>query len=171
MAQLEVYSSRDVTITWGPHVFTGLAPDSFVTLTPNADITSEEVGADGQLQTSVLPDDTGTVTIQLQQNSLSNLALAGLLRDQKKGSRKFYRAPLIVYDPSGSVIAEAKNAYIKSRPELIRGSDAAGNVQAWMFFAEEMDYIPTPKGISDELRAQAEDLVNSLINAFTQGGF
>ena len=158
---LETFSSRNVNVAWGGMNIVGLAQDGFVTITPSSDITDEEVGSDGQLQTSILPDRTGTVTIQLQQNSPSNNDLAGLLDDQMYGSRFFRKAEMTVCDPSGSVIVRMINAYLKSRPEITLGSTATGNTYSWTFFCEELRYLAQPNFISAELSVDIGSRVDS----------
>lgn len=161
---LEVYSSRDVQVAWAGIAFSGFASDSFVGIEPNADLTDEEVGADGQLATSINPDRTGTVTIALQQNSQTNLVLSGVLHDQMYKGRKFRKGDLTVADPSGSVLAYLKGAYIKTRPSISLGSTSTGNSYTWTFFCEEMIYTPAPPGISKAVADSAALEVKAAIS-------
>jgi hypothetical protein len=144
---LPVYSSKDVSLAWSGQKLDGLAPDSFVTFSLNSDITDEEVGADGQVNISRLPDGTGVCTLSFQQNSNSNLILSGVLAAQKN-SPTFITGSLTVVDPSGSVLALLTGAHIKTAPEVTLGSSATGATRDWVFFCEEMNFTSVPEGVA-----------------------
>lgn len=160
---LPVYSSRDVNITWGGVPITGLAADSFVEIAPSADETDEDVGSDGELATSINPDRTGSITIRLQQTSPSNLMLSGILADQRAGGRKFKRGNLTVTDPSGSVMAFLKGAYIKTKPNIILGNTQTGQTRDWVFFCEEVEYTSAPDMVAEAIKNTAADAVAAAI--------
>jgi hypothetical protein len=145
---LPVYSSRDVKLSWAGVALDGLAPDSFITFSRASDITDEEVGADGSLSISKLPDRTGTCTVTLQQQSTGNKILAGMIGEQEAGS-SLYVGTLEVRDPSGSVLADLSMAHIKTTPEVDYGSSATGSNRAWVFFVEHMKFTDSPQGDSD----------------------
>lgn len=165
---METYSSRDVNISWGGLPIVGLAQDSFLTITRNSDLTDEEVGSDGQLQTSVMADRTGTVALQLQQNSPSNWDLAGIVQDQLYGSRYFRKAEFTACDPSGSVIVRMKNAYLKAIPEITLGNTATGVTRTWTFFCEELIYTPQGNFISSGLSVDIESRVDQALGIVGQ---
>lgn len=161
---LPVYSSKLVNIAWGGVVLEGLAADSFVTFSRNSDITANAVGADGQLQTSVLPDRSGSCTISLQQNSLSNAFLADVLNEQEVNGT-LYIADLTVTDPSGSILAELKNAHIMTAPEISLSSDASDNTYDWTFYCEEINFTSQAVvNMSDDDRARITAQINTIIN-------
>ena len=143
---LPVYSSKEVAVSWSGTALDGLAPDSFVTLALNSDLTDEEVGADGQLSISRMPDGTGTVTLSFQQQSNANLILSGVLLSQQN-SPTFITGSLTVVDPSGSVLALMTNAHIKTAPEQTLGSSATGVTRDWVFFCESMNFTSKPEGV------------------------
>jgi hypothetical protein len=149
---LPVYSSKDVSIAWSGQKLDGLAPDSFVTLAMNADLTDEEVGADGQLSVSRLPDGTGTCTLVFQQNSTANLILSGVMAAQQN-SPTFITGSLTVVDPSGSVLALMTNAHLKTAPEQVLGSTATGSTRSWVFYCEGMNFTAAPEGVPADLGA------------------
>ena len=144
---LPVYSSKEVSIAWSGTKLDGLAPDSFVSFALNSDLTDEEVGADGQLSISRLPDGTGVCTLSFQQNSNSNLILSGVLLTQQN-SPTFITGSLTIVDPSGSVLALLTNAHIKTAPEQTLGSTATGVTRDWVFFCEGMNFTSTPEGVA-----------------------
>ena len=113
MAQLPVYSSKNVKVAFLGFTIDGLSPDSFVEFSLSSDLTDEEVGADGSVSVSISPDETGTCTISLQQNSPSNIFLSGILARQRSLG-KLATGALTIVDPSGSVVATLSQAHIKT---------------------------------------------------------
>lgn len=152
---LPVYNSLDVQVAWNGVSLDGLAPDSFVTFSRNADLTDEEVGASGDLSISVLPDRTGTCTITLQQNSLGNLILSGAQLLQENSGR-FITGALTIADPSGSVLALLTNAHMKKTPEVSLGSTATGKTREWVFFCENMKFTSAPTGLARAISNSAK---------------
>lgn len=139
MAHLPDYSSLDLVIGWGGAIIDGLAPDNSVEFSRSTAITEAEVGADGRVSISLLPDDTGTVTISLQQQSLSNSILSGVLDEQQR-LRRLFRANLIISEPSGAVLAVLEDAHIQEAPTVTFGSSANGSTRDWVFFCERMHF-------------------------------
>ena len=162
---LPVYSSRDVKVAWSGTELQGLAPDSFITFTRNADLTDEEVGAGGDLSISRLPDRTGSCSIILQQQAPANLRLAEAISRQES-SGVFITGHLTIQDPSGSVLAELTNAHIKTAPEVDLGSSATGKSRTWVFFCEGMRFQAAPggTGIVDSLKDLVVNEVDGLID-------
>ncbi len=146
---LPVYTSKEVSVAWAGQKLDGLAPDSYVTFSRSSDITDEEVGGDGQVAISRLPDGTGTCTLSFQQTSTSNLILSGILAAQLN-SPTFITGSLTVVDPSGSVLALLTNAHIKTAPEVTLGSTANGATRDWVFFVEGMNFVAVPEGVAQE---------------------
>lgn len=151
---LPVYSSSDVKVAWSGVPLDGLAQDSFVTFSRNSDLTDEEVGADGQVSISRSPDKTGTCTISLQQQSLANHILSGVLLLQED-SGDFFRGSLTIADPSGSVLALMSGCHIKTAPEVDLGSSASGKTRNWVFFCEKMKFTSAPEGLASEVANSA----------------
>ena len=165
---LPTYSSRRVAVAWSGVNLSGLAPDSFVTFSRTGPITDTESGADGQVSISYLPDETGTCTIQTQQNGSANWILSGVLAAQEEA-----RVPIIgsltVTDPSGSVIAIMTNCHIQESPEISLGSTATGNSFSWTFFCERIRFLSSPEpvpGLEDDaarILGAIDTIVNSVI--------
>ena len=139
MASLPVYSSRDVQLFWSGFHLDGLAPDSYLTAARNEDLTDEEVGADGFLSTSKLPNRTGTFTVTLQQQSIANKVLAGVVSTQEQESG-LYVGDLMIKDLSGGIISNHRGCYLKGTPEQSLGNTATGSSRAWVWFVESFDY-------------------------------
>jgi len=163
---LPVYSSRDVSVSWSGVSLNGLAPDSFITFSRNSDLTDEEVGSDGELSISRLPDRTGVCTISLQQNSEANIILSGIIAAQESSS-SFIRGSLSIGDPSGSVLASLTNCHVKTAPEITLGSTAAGQTKDWVFYCEKMIFTSAPEGVAsgtDEAARAAAAIATILAN-------
>lgn len=141
MAKLPVFSSKNVKIAYGEVSIVGLSPDSSIEIAPSANITDTEVGADGSLQISMLPDQTGTVTLSLQQSSPSNITLAAIVNTMEI-TGQLVEADLTINDPSGSTFCIVHNAHIQAKPTLSVGSTATGVTRDWVFFAERVTYQP-----------------------------
>ncbi len=146
---LPVYTSKEVSVSWSGVTLDGLAADSFVSFALNSDLTDEEVGADGQLSISRMPDTTGTCTLSFQQNSTSNLILSGVLAAQLNAPT-FITGSLSVVDPSGSTLALLTNVHIKTAPENTLGSTAVGATRDWVFFCENMFFTAAPEGVATD---------------------
>ena len=166
---LPVYSSLDVQVSWNGVPIDGLAPDSFVTFSRNSDLTDEEVGADGLLSISALPDKTGTCTISLQQASQSNLILSGVLL-QQEDSGLFIRGDLTIADPSGSVLALLHGAHLKKAPEVVLGSSATGKTRDWVFFCEKLKFTSAPNGLAEDI-SNASGIVGGIGGLVSNGVF
>ena len=112
---LPVYSAREVAVAWGLVNMEGFSADMIVTFAYNTELTTEIIGADGKLATSVTPDRTGTVKVELMQTSISSAQLSGILAFQNNNddTSEIIKADLAVTDPSGSVLCIARNAYLK----------------------------------------------------------
>jgi len=163
---LPVYSSRNVTVAWAGVALTGLAPDGFVTFSRTSAITEAETGADGQVNISYLPDETGTCTIQTQQNGPANWILSGVLANQE-ATRVPVIGSLTVTDPSGSVIAIMTNCHIQESPEIALSSTANGNTFSWTFFCERIRFLSTPEdvaGVADDA-SRITGLIDTIVNS------
>ena len=140
------YSSRNVRVVWNDYTLYGLSPDSAIEVAPNSDITESEVGMDGFIMHSFLPDDTGTVTLRFQQNSPANIYLSGILNLQKEQG-SLVSSAMIISDPSGA-LATLRDVHIQSQPTVIRGSSATGQSMEWVFFIGSIDFMQIPGGVA-----------------------
>lgn len=168
---LPVYAARSVNVAWSGITFEGFAKDSFITFSRNADITDEEVGADGQTSISINPDYSGTCTLSLQKESPTNIALSGIINTQRADGG-IYIADMTIVDPSGSAIAKLSKAHIKTAPEVPFGETATGTTYDWVFFAQDIIFQSVPEGVlpgNDSVAAAlsaidtAEDFFNRVL--------
>lgn len=162
---LPTYSSRKLSVAWSGIPFEGLAPDTAVEFSQNADITDEEVGADGLTSISVLPDQSGTVTVTLQQNSPTNIALSGIVNAQR-AEGDIYISDLVILDPAGGSIALCSNCHIKTPPSVGFGSTATGQTREWVFYIENVLWQDTPDGVLSDnpVVSQALSLINGAVD-------
>jgi hypothetical protein len=165
---LPVYSSRKVQVSWAGSNLSGLAPDSFVTFSRNSPITEAETGADGKINISYLPDESGTCTIETQQNGEANWILSAVLASQE-AKRTPIVGSLTIADPSGAVLALLTNCHIQESPEISLSSSASGNTFSWTFFCERIRFASTPEEVSgdfvqsdlDRIAGLADTIINS----------
>lgn len=132
---LQSYSPKDVIVTIAGIPCIGFAPDSFLTIARNVDIVEESVGADGHLSVTNVADQTGEISILLQQTSVSNNAFASSFQAQQDGV-DVIPFPISIMDPAGSVLATAVNAYFKRTSTMDLG--ASQNAREWTFGCERL---------------------------------
>jgi hypothetical protein len=130
------YSSADTTLIFNSTPLIGLAPDSGIGVTRNADLTEEEVGMQGDLAISIPPDRSGTITLTFQQDSQGHRILSDLLNRQESG-RFLLRAPLMAKFNTGETVIIPK-AHLKQAPERTWGSSAVGSTRAWVFYGDKL---------------------------------
>lgn len=143
---LTSYSPKDVHISFDGVSITGFAPDTFVSLRRNSPLLGETVGAAGELSLTKNADRTGEIEITLMQTASSNLILSGLALATENGG-SITTGVLLILDPSGSVLATALNAYIKSFPDVELGAEQSP--KTWTFGCEILEYSSIPSGFAE----------------------
>lgn len=165
---LPVYSPRNVVINFLGHAAEGLAPDTFISFQYNTDITDEEVGGDGSVSVSMSPDETGTCTLSLMQESPTNKFLSGVLALQRTNGT-IASGSFTIKDPSGAVIAKLSDAHIKTAPTIGLGSTATGSTRDWVIYCQKMVFLSVPEGDADstgvlaDISAAVENVQNFLL--------
>lgn len=146
---LPVYSAREVSVAWGLVLMDGFSSDNIVSFAYNTDLTTETIGADGKLATSVTPDRSGTVTVELMQTSNSTKQLAAILayQNNQADTAAIVKSDFAVADPSGSTLCIARNAYLKTAPEV--GLGVEQGTHEWVLYSEKIDFLPVPRGVED----------------------
>tara|TARA_R110002020_G_scaffold237085_2_gene449364 strand:- start:752 stop:1222 length:471 start_codon:yes stop_codon:yes gene_type:complete len=140
-----VYSSREVQIAWSGVPLFGRSEDSFISIVRTTDLTSTNTGSDGLSEISRSPDETGTVTLSLQQGSQSNLVLSVAANLDSE----LVIGDLTIIDPSGSVFCHCRQAHLQKVPDITRGVNAGDNTNDWMFWCESILYTATPSGLPE----------------------
>lgn len=116
------YNPKEVVITLGVHIATGIADDSFVTIDPNGDGITKKVGCDGEVVRSISPDDTSIVKVVVFQTSPTNRFLNEMLkRDRKTGDGIF---PVLIKDLKGGTKFSAQQAWVSKPPSRGYGKEA-----------------------------------------------
>lgn len=114
------YVVGEVSIVAAGHIMTGLADGSFVDVEYNSDRITMQKGADGEVARVINSDDSGRITIRLQQTSASNDALTALhVADLVSHSGAF---PISIRDHSGNTLAISASAWITKLPTVSFGT-------------------------------------------------
>lgn len=153
---LPVYTSRNVKVAFFENNLEALAPDEFISFNRNSNITEMEVGADGRVSKSFLPDRTGVCTISLQQQSPSNLYLSGLLNLQDETGVLVEGSIAVTDDDSGSVIAVMSGCHIMTSPEIGLGSSASGVTRDWVFHCDNLRFLLAGEAIASQASTAAQ---------------
>ena len=74
------WNPKDVNVIINGIIATGFGEDTMISISPNTEKHSVTVGADGQKDININPNDTVTATITLKQNSATNNVLLGLYK-------------------------------------------------------------------------------------------
>ena len=108
------YDPKDIEVIVAGSILGGFA-NSKVTVKRDADIATDEVGANGDVARAINNDKRGEITITLLQTSKSNLVLSALAKaDEFTGTGVF---PVVIKDTRGNDLHVAPQTWIKSYPE------------------------------------------------------
>ena len=117
--KIKTYNPKEVTIACGPHIVTGYADDSFVTIEPNGEGITKKVGCDGEIIRSISPDNTYKIKIALLQESDSNAFFSTMVAvDRETGDGMF---PLLIKDLKGGEIFATEAAWVTRQAPFTRG--------------------------------------------------
>lgn len=90
MSKMTTYNPRKVTCSFGNHIASGFADDSFITVEAGGDRTQYVVGADGEVARSIDPSKIYTVKVTLLQASATNAYLQNMAdKDAEDGTGTF----------------------------------------------------------------------------------
>ena len=110
MGQIKTYNPKEVVMSFGTHIPTGYADDSFITIDPNGDGITKKVGCDGEIARSIGPDDTFIIKVAFLQTSDTNSFLQERYnQDQKTGDGMF---PLLIKDLKGGMVFSTDAAWV-----------------------------------------------------------
>jgi hypothetical protein len=108
---LKTYDPGDISIIIGPHIVTGFADDSVVTVEREVDTFTKKVGIDGEVTRTRSRNRSGTITIRLMQSSASNEFLSNtIIADEESGASVL---PILVKDANGTSLHKADQGWIK----------------------------------------------------------
>ncbi len=105
----KAYNPKEIVISLGNHMVTGVAEDSFVSIEQNGDGMTKKVGCDGEIVRSISPDRTYVVKLTLLQYSDTNSYLQNRYRqDQETGDGMF---PILIKDLKGDLVFSSDAAW------------------------------------------------------------
>lgn len=126
-SKIKTYNPKEVVISAGPHIVTGIADDSFVTIEANGDGITKKVGCDGEIVRVVSPDGTYKVKIALLQTSDSNTYFSQKVdQDRETGDGMF---PLLIKDLKGGLVFSTEAAWCTKKAAVTRGKES--NNREW----------------------------------------
>lgn len=145
---LPTYSAREVKCAWGFVNMDGFSSDNIVSMEYNSDLTTTSIGCDGKAATSVTPDRSGTITVELMQTSATHAQLLGILAAQESSgdTSVLFRSDFLVSDPSGSAGYIGRNAHISKAPTL--GLGVEQETREWTFFCDYLEPLNAARGIA-----------------------
>lgn len=124
--EIRTYSPDRVVVLVGGVPMTGYGEDQFIEIAPVADLSTSQVGADGEIARSVSTNKLCTITLTLQQTSASNDVLSALIEvDAVTGG---VLLPVTVQDLRGRTVFLASQTWISKRPTLTFGREVAERV-------------------------------------------
>ena len=115
------YNPKQVKISFGSHIVTAVAEDSFITLEPNGDGTTLKVGCYGEVNRAISVNNAMNLKLTLLQNSPTNKWLNNQYKkDQADGTGHF---PVLVKDLMGAEKASGDIAWVTKPAAWGRGKE------------------------------------------------
>ena len=116
---IHTYNPKKVTCALGPHIVTGFADDSMISVEYNGDGTTHVQGADGEIVRSIDPSTVYSLKLTLQQTSATNTYLQQRYeRDKVRGDGMFN---VIIKDLWGHDQFTSPNAWVVKPASFVRG--------------------------------------------------
>jgi hypothetical protein len=120
---MKTYDPKQVLIALGPHIVTGYADGTFISIEPHGDGIVKKVGGDGEVVRTINPDDTATVTITVLQSSPTvAYCQAQHDKDRATGDGTF---PVLIKDMKGGLIFDAQDGWVTNSPTREFGMEDA----------------------------------------------
>lgn len=127
MGKVKTYNSKLVTCSFGTHIVTGFADDSFITIEEKGDGVTSKTGCDGEIARAIDPNEQYTVKISLLQTSDSGKYLQSRYDiDKKTGEGTF---PILIKDLRGGLVFSADCAWVQKQASRTYGKDT--NNREW----------------------------------------
>ena len=115
---VKTYDAGQVSVIVGTSAIKGLAEGTFVAIARDEQLYTKQVGADGEVTRAKTNNNSGTITITVQQASDGNDILSAIAN---AGSV----VPITVVDGSGRTVAFGESAWVQDLPDVEFGRDAA----------------------------------------------
>lgn len=121
MPTIHTYNPKKVTCVLGPHIVSGFADDSMITIEYAGNGTAVNSGADGEIVRSIDPSEVWNMKLTLQQTSKTNEYLKTVYDvDESTGAGIF---PVIIVDLMGSKEFAAPSAWVTKPMGFHRGRE------------------------------------------------
>lgn len=134
---LLTYDPLNVNIIIGNTILTGFAEGTMVTLARNSNRVNPYVGVKGETALAYNNDNSGTISITLQQQSPSNALLGRLAR-----SKSVFDISVIDINNNG-FRAGGSEAVIQVEPDTTRGAEIADGDRTWTIYVFDYTLVET----------------------------
>ena len=136
---VQTYRPKAVTVVFNGIPIEGFAEGTFIEAEKNEDAFALSVGSTGSGARAQTHDESGTVTVTLQQTSLTNAALSAMHKLDKAGGDGV--GPLRVRDlSSGTELVAAETAWIRKVPNMGYSNDISP--REWVFETDNLEMNP-----------------------------
>lgn len=134
---MQTYDPAKLVIVFGGFPISGYAEGTFVNVARDADAFSKNVGSGGSVARAKSNNKSGSVTITLQQTSLSNDYLSGVAIADDIGGTGIL--PLIVKDLEGTTLYESAHAWIRK----VADGDFSNEIEGreWVIDCEVLEMV------------------------------
>lgn len=112
---VKTYDSSQVIITFGPHIITGYAEDTFISVEEMGDGISSVVGANGEKARSMSQNRSLQVTLTLLQTSKSNDVLSAAA-EFDRASHGQGALPMAITDLTGRTLIADASSWVVKKP-------------------------------------------------------
>lgn len=134
---MKSFNPLQVSVIVGTKALTGWAAGSFVTVSMDEDAFAKKVGTDGEVTRSKSNNNTGSITITLDQASASNAYLSGLaLLDRASGGGVI---PVLIRDANGETLISAESAWVKKMPDVEYSNESLD--REWVLDCGSLEYF------------------------------
>jgi len=125
------YDPQQVIVTVGGVILSGFNDGDAIVAKRNEDSSSMKVGIDGTVARAINANKSGTFEFDIKQSSPANTQLGELFGTGDLENEGWATVGITVTDGSGSELATASQAWLKSVPELSFGKDIGS--RKWIF--------------------------------------
>jgi len=129
------FDPKDVIIIVGGFPMGGFADGEFMSFERNNDAFTQSVGADGDTTRVKSNDRSGSLTITLDQTSLSNDVLSGIAQLDEKANAGL--VPILVKEKNGTSTLFAGNGWVQKMPVMSFGKETTTRV--WIIAMAETE--------------------------------
>lgn len=120
---MKTYNSKKIIMSFGTHMVSGYAEDSFVTISPAGDGVTMKQGCDGEIVRSISPNNTYLVKLELLPYSPTVSWLQNMHnKDLQDGSGCF---PITIKDLTGGMLFNSETAWVTKPAERGYGKEAS----------------------------------------------